>query len=84
MKGYTVGSAQVSEKHSGFVVNKGNATSRDVYDLMMHVRNTVYTQTGVFLEPEIIILPPDYALKDESPDAPIYKIDVSEETLPQE
>ena len=84
LKGYTVGGAQVSEKHSGFVVNKGNATSKDVYDLMMHVRNTVYTRTGVFLEPEIIILPPDYALKDETPDAPIYRIDVNEETLPEE
>ena len=84
LKGYTVGGAQVSEKHSGFVVNKGNATSKDIYDLMMHVRNTVYTQTGVFLEPEIIILPPDYALKDETPDAPIYRIDVNEETLPEE
>lgn len=84
LKGYTVGGAQVSEKHSGFVVNKGNATSKDVYDLMLHVRNTVYTQTSVFLEPEIIILPPDYALKDETPDAPIYRIDVNEETLPEE
>ena len=84
LKGYAVGGAQVSEKHSGFVVNRGNATSKDVYDLMMHVRNTVYTQTGVFLEPEIIILPPDYALKDESPDAPIYHLTQNEEDSPEE
>ena len=69
LKGYTVGGAQVSEKHAGFVVNVGGATSHDVYDLMMHVRNTVYRQSGVQLEPEVIILPPDYKLEDHSPKA---------------
>ena len=67
LKGYAVGDAQVSEKHAGFVVNRGNACSHDVYDLMMHVRNEVYRQSGVFLEPEIIILPPEYHLEDRSP-----------------
>ena len=67
LKGYTVGGAQVSEKHAGFVVNVGGATSHDVYDLMMHVRNTVYRQSGVQLEPEVIILPPDYKLEDHGP-----------------
>ena len=67
LKGYTVGGAQVSEKHAGFIVNHGDATSHDVYDLMMHVRNTVYRRSGVFLEPEIIILPPDYRLEDNGP-----------------
>ena len=67
LKGYTVGGAQVSEKHAGFVVNIGGATSHDVYDLLMHVRNTVYREKGVQLEPEIIILPPDYALEDFGP-----------------
>ena len=74
LKGYTVGGAQVSEKHAGFVVNKGGATSHDVYDLMMHVRNTVYEKTGVFLEPEIIILPPDYRLEDNGPPAPRNRV----------
>ena len=67
LKGYTVGGAQVSEKHAGFVVNRGGATSKDVYELMMHVRNTVYEQFQVELQPEIIILPPDYRLVDDSP-----------------
>ena len=67
LKGYTVGGAQVSEKHAGFVVNRGGATSKDVYDLMMHVRNTVYEQFQVELQPEVIILPPDYKLVDDSP-----------------
>ena len=74
LKGYTVGGAQVSEKHAGFVVNKGGATSHDVYDLMMHVRNTVYEKTGVFLEPEIIILPPDYHLEDNGPKVPKNRV----------
>ena len=69
LKGFTVGGAQVSEKHAGFVVNVGGATSHDVYDLMMQVRNTVYRKSGVQLEPEVIILPPDYKLEDHSPKA---------------
>ncbi len=67
LKGYTVGGAQVSEKHAGFVVNIGGATSHDVYDLLMHVRNTVYREKGVQLEPEIILLPPEYRLEDHGP-----------------
>ena len=67
LKGYAVGGAQVSEKHAGFVVNTGGATSHDVYELMMHVRSTVYEQKGVALEPEIILLPPDYRLEDFGP-----------------
>ncbi len=67
LKGYRNGGAQVSEKHAGFVVNVGGATAHEVYDLMMHVRNTVFRETGVQLEPEVIILPPDYKLEDHSP-----------------
>ena len=67
LKGFSVGGAQVSEKHAGFVVNTGGATSHDVYDLMMHVRRTVYEHSGIALEPEMIILPPDYRLEDHSP-----------------
>lgn len=67
LKGYSVGGAQVSEKHSGFIVNTGSATSKDIYELMLHVRNEVYRQTKIQLEPEIILLPPDYALEDLTP-----------------
>ncbi len=70
LKGYTVGGAQVSEKHAGFVVNRGGASSHDVYDLMMHVRNTVYKERGIFLEPEIMLLPPEYRLEDNGPVVP--------------
>ncbi|MCR5664928.1 MAG: UDP-N-acetylmuramate dehydrogenase [Oscillospiraceae bacterium] len=67
LKGLTVGGAQVSEKHAGFVVNRGGATSHDVVELLDRVRRTVYEQSGVSLEPEIVILPPDYALTDDTP-----------------
>ena len=74
LKGYRVGNAQVSEKHAGFVVNLGGATSHEVYDLMMHVRNTVYRKFNVPLEPEVMILPPDYHLDDNGPAAPRNRI----------
>lgn len=56
LRGYTVGGAQVSEKHCGFVVNKGDATSYDVKKLMQDVSDEVYKQFGVRIEPEIKIL----------------------------
>ena len=74
LKGYTVGGAQVSEKHAGFVVNIGGATSHDVYDLMMHIRKTVYEHSKVVLEPEMIILPPDYKLEDHGPQVPLHRV----------
>lgn len=56
LKGYTIGGAQVSDKHCGFIVNLGNATSRDVLELIKFVRKTVYEKTGVLLEPEVRII----------------------------
>ena len=80
LKGYTVGGAQVSEKHAGFVVNVGGATSHDVYDLMLHVRKTVYENSGVVLEPEVIILAPDYKLEDKGPKVRGNRITVMDPT----
>ena len=56
LKGYSVGDAEVSEKHAGFVVNKGNATAADVYKLICDVKEKVLENCGVTLEPEVIIL----------------------------
>ncbi len=56
LKGYTVGGAQVSEKHAGFVINRGGATCADVLALMEHVQQTVYACTGITLEPEVKII----------------------------
>ena len=58
LKGYTVGGAQVSEKHSGFVINKGDATAADVRSLMEHVQKIVKAKFNVTLEPEVIYLKP--------------------------
>ena len=74
LKGYTVGGAQVSEKHAGFVVNIGGATSHDVHELMKHIRRMVYEHSGVVLEPEMILLPPDYRLEDHGPQIPLHRI----------
>lgn len=51
--GLSVGGAQVSEKHCGFVVNKGNATAKDVAELMRLVAEIVEEKSGVRLEPEV-------------------------------
>lgn len=56
LKGFRVGGAQVSEKHAGFVVNAGNATSADVLRLMEYIQDKVEQQYGVRLEPEVRIL----------------------------
>lgn len=56
LKGYTVGGAQVSEKHAGFVINRGGATCADVLALMEHIRKTVYDRTGTELEAEVKII----------------------------
>ncbi len=56
LRGFTVGGAQVSEKHCGFVVNKGNATATDVFNLICEVKKRVLEDSGVELEPEVIML----------------------------
>lgn len=51
--GYRIGDAQVSEKHCGFVINRGNATAAEVITLMQHIVDQVEEKTGVRLEPEV-------------------------------
>ncbi len=53
LKGYSIGGAEVSEKHSGFVINKGGASARDVVRLIEHIQNEVMKKFDVRLEPEI-------------------------------
>lgn len=53
LKGTSLGGAQVSEKHAGFIINKGNATTEDVCRLIELVKNTVFKAHGVELEPEV-------------------------------
>ena len=59
LKGFAIGGAQVSEKHAGFVVNTGDATAKDILNLMKHVQDTVLREKGVLLEPEVRILGED-------------------------
>ena len=56
LRGFTVGGAQVSEKHCGFVVNRRNATAADVWELICEVKRRVKEMTGVELEPEVKLL----------------------------
>lgn len=56
LRGFQIGGAQVSEKHCGFVINKGEATAEDVRKLIKYVQDKVKEQSGVELEPEVIII----------------------------
>ena len=56
LKGYRVGDAQVSEMHAGFVINRGHATSSEIYRLMQDVQRRVQAQFGVTLEPEVRLI----------------------------
>lgn len=56
LKGESVGGAQVSEKHSGFIINTGNATASDVKQLVEIIKETVFMQKGVQLECEIRVI----------------------------
>lgn len=56
LRGCQIGGARVSDKHCGFIVNMGNASSEDVRDLIVHVQETVKERLGVDLEPEVIMV----------------------------
>lgn len=56
LRGYKIGGAQVSTKHTGFIVNVDNATCKDVLDLIGYVQTTVYNKFNVELTPEVIII----------------------------
>ena len=56
MRGVCVGGAQVSEKHAGFIINKGGATPEDILELIALVQSRVFDRSGITLEPEIKII----------------------------
>lgn len=62
LRGYSVGGAMVSDKHCGFVINKGGATSEDIITLIRDVRRTVSDKFGVLLEPEVCLMGEDFTL----------------------
>lgn len=56
LKGFSVGGAQVSEKHAGFVINKDHASAQDIYDVIRGVQRRVEENSGICLEPEVRLL----------------------------
>jgi len=56
LKGYSVGGAQVAEKHAGFIINKGNAKFSDVVNLIEHIKSVVFDKTGKNIECEVRII----------------------------
>lgn len=56
LRGYQIGGAQVSQKHTGFIINTGNATCQDVLDLIRYVQDTVYEKFNVKLQTEVEII----------------------------
>ena len=63
LKGYTVGGAQVSEKHAGFIINKGTATCKNILDLIEYIQKKVYEKENIKLECEIHIIGEGIQLK---------------------
>ena len=56
LKGYSIGGAQISEKHAGFIINKGDATSKDILDLIEYTKKKVYEKFEVIIEEEIEVI----------------------------
>lgn len=56
LKGYQIGGAQISEKHAGFIINKDNATAKDVVNLMKYTKEQVYNKFGKVIEAEIVTI----------------------------
>lgn len=56
LKGYSIGGAQISEKHAGFIINKGNATSNDIFELIKYTKQKVFEKFRVRIEEEIEII----------------------------
>ena len=56
LKGTNVGGAEVSKKHAGFIINKGNATASDVLILIEKIKETVFSKKKIMLEPEVIFI----------------------------
>jgi len=56
LKGYQIGGAQISEKHAGFIINKKNATTKDIIDLIEYTKKKVFERFGVKIEEEVEII----------------------------
>ena len=59
LKGYSIGGAEISNKHAGFIVNKGNATAKDIQNLINYVKEKVYEKFGKRIQEEVKIIGED-------------------------
>ena len=59
LKGYNIGNAEVSTKHAGFVVNKGNAKAKDILNLVKYISEKVYEKSGKKIELEVQVIGED-------------------------
>lgn len=53
LKGFSIGAAMVSPKHANFIINTGNATAKDVFQLIQHIRECIWRHNGILLQPEV-------------------------------
>ena len=56
LKGYTIGGAQVSEKHAGFIINRGGAATKDITELIEYIKKVILEKFGCELECEVIVV----------------------------
>lgn len=56
LRGYSIGGAEISEKHAGFIINKGDATSKDILDLIQYTKKKVFEKFGVNIQEEVEII----------------------------
>lgn len=56
LKGYSIGGAQISTKHGGFIINKGNATAKDVMELVQYTKDQIYSKFGKIIELEVELI----------------------------
>jgi len=56
LKGFKIGGAMISEKHTNFIINTGNATSQNIYDLIKHIQSAVHEKTGINLDTEVKVI----------------------------
>ena len=63
LKGYSVGGAEVSEKHAGFIINRGGATAADVLSLIGIIKNKLHEKYDIIIETEVIFVGHDGGLE---------------------
>ena len=79
MKGMAVNGAQISDKHANFLINRNNATAKDVLTLIQTIRDKVYAERGIKLETEVMIVGDDLEMKDKKINVTVFAGGISSE-----